>query len=69
MQKNRWNRERECSYQLKRETRAQNRSSENTNLEVINVRTGEVVDYARLDPYMKKAGYLPALAMQLEQNK
>lgn len=33
----------------------------------IDVMTGAVVDYERLQPYMEKAGYLPALAFKLLQ--
>lgn len=29
--------------------------------------TGEIIDYERLQPYMEKAGYLPALAFKLLQ--
>lgn len=31
----------------------------------IDTRTGEIVDLERLQPYMEKAGYLPALAFRL----
>lgn len=37
----------------------------------IDVNTGQVVDYERLQPYMERAGYLPAIAMKLflEENE
>lgn len=38
-----------------------------TGLNLIDRSTGELVDYERLQPYMEKAGYLPAVAMRLLQ--
>lgn len=34
-------------------------------LNMVDKKTGEIVDYDRLTPYMEKAGYLPALAFKL----
>lgn len=34
-------------------------------LGAIDIKTGELIDYDRLQPYMEKAGYLPALAYKL----
>ena len=36
-------------------------------LDPIDPSTGELVDYERLQPYMEKAGYLPAVAFKLLQ--
>jgi hypothetical protein len=41
------------------------REVETIGLDPIDKDTGELVDYDRLQPYMEKAGYLPALAFKL----